>query len=860
MSRPPTSRFDRVTLLLLTLFVTHVLAREVDHRTSAATWHSALGLPDDWHKPLADDRGALLYDFGPGPYAKPLTVVEFGLRDQPLTRTRQWHDSPRVPLLRTTLTYADQPVEVTTLAVPPEKISATSGRFPLYERLDGISGALGWAQPSSACSPEFRNVAWGINRPIRYRIRVEPHAKKRIVLGFCESYKPRLNERVAALHVEGAPAQIADLALTAARNVPQVFLFEAADTDGDGWLDIRVEPPAGKDPNPALALIAVYAANARFNRDLLLAGRTDPKDPAELRIACGTEMLAQPARLDAMQATFPAGSAPILTVRTGRDLLADDRGGLSLGPTPFVVTQPRATRVERTATGWTLHFPAGTTRATALVFSGQATAADATNATATFDFARAARDLTARWQDTDIPFGRVTVGDPAIQRLVDDSLRTLYQARERINGLGQFNSSFTLYRGLWAGDVIYMVNLASLLGDFARARETLDTTLSFQNAAGLIDELPPLVIYRATPAVFWALERYARLSGDWPTVERHWPAILRGVQALRAARDSTLTTPGAANAGLLPAGFNDGGIAEIGAEYSSVFWSITGLRATARAGRAIGRTADATAIDRLADEFLAAFQTASQRDLRADAHGHRYLPVRVGLTGPDPVPQVAQWSVIEHHIFGGGLPLESDLLRGTLDMLGAAEAEGLPHSIGWLRDGLWVGYSSLCAHAPLLLGRHEKTADLLYAIANHATPVGGWVEEQSQKNAPAKTAGDQPHCWAAALFARLATSMLATEHNDTVHLLLATPPEWLRPGMVNRLDRLHTPGGPLSLTLTVSPDGRSATLQLSPPAAGEILLHTGSLAAAGFHLPGRPSTAIPLPVRPGTPLTLTFSR
>jgi hypothetical protein len=102
--------------------------------------------------------------------------------------------------------------------------------------------------------------------------------------------------------------------------------------------------------------------------------------------------------------------------------------------------------------------------------------------------------------------------------------------------------------------------------------------------------------------------------------------------------------------------------------------------------------------------------------------------------------------------------------------------------------------------------------------------------------------------------------MLATEHNDTVHLLLATPPEWLRPGMVNRLDRLHTPGGPLSLTLTVSPDGRSAQLQLSPPAAGEVLLHTASLAAAGFHLPGRPATAAPLPVRPGEPLTLTFSR
>ena len=60
----------------------------------------------------------------------------------------------------------------------------------------------------------------------------------------------------------------------------------------------------------------------------------------------------------------------------------------------------------------------------------------------------------------------------------------------------------------------------------------------------------------------WALGRYGHLSGDWSPAKRHWPAVLRGVQALRVARDSTLTRPDALNAGLLPAGFNDGGIAD----------------------------------------------------------------------------------------------------------------------------------------------------------------------------------------------------------------------------------------------------------------------------------------------------------
>ncbi len=835
--------------------------RIVDHGYSPLTWHSALALPDDGHKPLVDERGALLYDFGPGPYAIPLTTVGFALRDQPLAYQRQWLDNPRVPLVRTTLAAEGKTVEVTTLSVPPANVADSNARFPRYERLDGISGALGWAQPTVPCSPEFRNVAWGTNRPVRYRVRVEPGARKRVVLGFCESYKPRVNERVAEMIVEGASTQVADLALTAPRNAPQVFLFEAADANDDGWIDITVQAPQGKDPNATLAMIALYPPDLKFTqltRDVMIAGSTASPDLAELRIACGTEMLAQPSRVDAQRATFPPGVAAVLEVRTGRDLHVDAQGGLSLAlnHAPFVATQPRAEKVERTPAGWRLHFPAGTARATALVFSG-APSSIAANA---FDFDRAAAELTARWTHSDVPFGHVTVGDPAIQRIVDESLRTVYQARERINGVGQFDSSFTLYRGLWTHDAIYELDLATLLGDFAHARETLDTIYSFQNPRGLIEELAPLVMYRAAPLAFWSLERYARTSGDWASVERHWPAILRGVQALRAARDSTLAHPEAANAGLLPAGFNDGGIADIGSEYSSIYWAVNGLRAATRAGKKIGHADEAAAIEQLANEFFAAFQKAAARDMRADSHGNHYLPVRVGLKGPDDVPPVAQWAVLEHHILGEGLPLDSELMRGTLAMLESYESQGLPRSTGWLPEGIWAGYGALYAQVPLLLGRHEKTADLLYAVANHASPLGGWVEEQSQKNAPPKLAGDQPHCWAATMFVRLAAEMLACERAGELHLLLAVPPEWLQPGMINRLDNVHLTGGPLTLSLVVSADGKRATLNVSALEQDHTLLHTASLQAAGFRLEGETATPDTIGVKRGAATTLQFVR
>ncbi|MBI5693341.1 MAG: hypothetical protein HZC55_24955 [Verrucomicrobia bacterium] len=821
-------------LLELSILPCALAERKVDHRYSPVTWHAALGLPDDWHKPMANERGALLYDFGPGPYAQPLTVVEFGLRDQPLQPTGQrWRES-RVPIVETTLgTASGTAVAVTTLAVPPRETAPSRASFPRYERLDGITGALGWARPTVSCGPEFRNVAWGTNRPIRYRVRVDAGARKRVALGFCESYKPRLHERVAAMHVEGAAPQTADLALTAPRHAPQVFLFEAGDGDGDGWIDIRIEAPAGRDPNTTLALIAVYAADARLDRETLLGGKADAADPAELRIACGTESLALPGRVDAMEAVFPEEGVPVLKVRTGRRLRADSRGGLWSDEAPFVFTRPRAKRIDATAEGWEMEFPAGTRCATALVFSGRVEVEEATR-TESFDFAAAADAVTRRWRASEVPFGRVTVGDSRIQGLVDVAIRTVYQARERLPRGGQFNSSFSLYRGLWAGDAVYMIELAALLGDFARARECLDTLFSFQNSEGLIAEMPPLLLYRTTPAVAWALVRYAQLSGDWAAVESRWPDLLRAVAALRTARETTQQNPGAANAGLLPAGFNDGGIAEIGAEYSSVYWAMIGLRALADAGHRIGRPADATAMARLADDFSGAFEQAHRRDERTDSRGNPYLPVRVGPARSDDPPQLAQWAVLEYHLFGRGTPLESTLLRGTLAMLEAAEIQGLPHSVGWMRDGLWAGYGSLYAHLPLLQGRPAKAADLLYAVANHASPLGGWVEEQAQKAAPPKTAGDQPHVWAASLFARLCLSLLAYERDDTIHLLAGVPAEWLRPGAVNCLREVRTARGPLSLRLEVSSDGKRATLEVDRPAGAPAVVQAAALAAAGF--------------------------
>ena len=103
--------------------------RVVDLRYGIPTWHQPLGVPDDWHKPMANERGALLYDFGPGPYVQPSTSVQATAAGEAFKFERQeWVDSPRVPVVRSILTRGSDSIQVTTLALPPTTPAVSDGR------------------------------------------------------------------------------------------------------------------------------------------------------------------------------------------------------------------------------------------------------------------------------------------------------------------------------------------------------------------------------------------------------------------------------------------------------------------------------------------------------------------------------------------------------------------------------------------------------------------------------------------------------------------------------------------------------------------------------------------------------------
>lgn len=140
---------------------------------------------------------------------------------------------------------------------------------------DDSTALLGWAKPAIACDPAFRNIRAGMGGvPIHYRFKVEPNARRTVVLGFCESHWATSGQRPTLCRVEGAPAQSLDCIAKWGQHQPGALQFMAKDENGDGELEVTVLPaPGAPDRNPILNVIWIFPAEARLAMAQIIAGR-----------------------------------------------------------------------------------------------------------------------------------------------------------------------------------------------------------------------------------------------------------------------------------------------------------------------------------------------------------------------------------------------------------------------------------------------------------------------------------------------------------------------------------------------------------------------------------------------------------
>ena len=529
-----------------------------------------------------------------------------------------------------------------------------------------------------------------------------------------------------------------------------------------------------------------------------------------------------PPRQDVLLVTLRNTSASAVVVRP--TLTVESASGIHPGADRRRVLMGRQTRLsfpsewetaDRTATGLALSFarttipPRGEMKLAFVVARGQ-NAEEFPRSVAQAESARKAAER--YWLHLDLPYDRLVVPDPPVQAQLDAAIRNIYQAREIKNGLPAFQVGPTCYRGLWVVDGSFLLEAMTYLGRANETRAGIKYLMSFQRADGgimLIDGH-----WKETGIALWAVTRHARLTGDQGWLRDNWPKVERAVAFIRQMR--RMPAADAPNAGLIPDGFSDGGLADKVPEYTNIYWTLAGWRAAVEAARWLGNDAEAAAWQREYDDFYATFRRAAERDRKTDAHGHRYLPIRMAK-GEGIPPQKAQWGFL-HSVFPGKVFAASDpLVQSNMAMLQSCECQGLVRDTGWLKDGIWTYFASFYGHAWLWLGDGDKAARTLYAFGNHASPLLCWREEQMPVGEGDAVVGDMPHNWASAEFIRLTRHCLALERGNDLHLFEGFPAKWAAPGAVTKMKDIATEFGPLSLEFRVSKDGQTGELRLNPP-------------------------------------------
>jgi hypothetical protein len=838
----------------------------VDFGYSPATHLSAICFPADWQKTVITETGALGYDFGPGPYARPLTEISMGAKEIVLSPGQPSIRDPRVPIATVRLNGDGAGALLEEFALDGRTVSPPSSSFlgGKIRRLGGLTGAEGWASPpSSSCDPAFRNVAWGTNRPILYRVRVPSGSARLIALGFCEPYKGTRGQRVMDLRVEGASPITIDALKDTEKNRPYVYFFEARDENRDGEIAIEVHASQdGIDPNVILNAFWVFPRGTRITEDEVIRG--EGTRIAEFSWTCGLEngLGAGTSRIDGILAHFEGRRlTPVVRIRTGRSLSFDGPTGTLGAPgRPFLAARPPFRNASRTGNTWTLELPEGTTEAQVYILNG-GNLRDIPAHLPDLNDARKKAELFWKTQAS-LPFGRITVPDSGIQYVLDASIRDLYQIAEWVDGGFQFQPGPSVYRGLWMHDAAWDVSTVLALADTASARMSIENALRYQQNDGRILQSEPYPMLRETGLILFALCHYAHVSGNTSWLRSHFTALSAGVGWIRKTRERTLGDPSSPNYGLFPPGFTDGGIGGLEAEYGTTFWSLNALQAAVRAAWSLGFADSARSWNALEEDLMGSFREASARDVRRDSHGNIYLPMRIGDTSATTLPQQANWGILDGQGFGHLFPYGDPVLNGTLAMLDAKTAEGIHQDVGWLRKGVWPFFTAQEGIVHVYQRNYARAEEILYAVANHASPLGTWLEEQLPRDLGTRTAGDASDATAGSLFILLLRDMIVNERADTVEVLGGVPASWYMPGARLHLDRVLTDCGPLSIDLRVSSDGESCTLSIGKLPRGmhcTLRIVLEGLKEAGFKYAYGPDIPAARDVPAGEEIRIAFT-
>ncbi len=817
----------------------------LDHRYKPGKWQTAIGLPDDWQKSLVDKGGELLYDY-PGAFGGFGSRIGFELADGSGEWVGQELEAPKVPVVETVRTWGDIEMTALSFAVTDQSVKNFSELKSVDESGDDVmiipvsshSNLYDFSVPKGDVSDEFRSASVGMGQSIRYRFLGQ---KAKVVFAFCEGYWAESGQRVMSLNIDGVSKKIVDPVAEVGQNGVLLVTVEASDTTGDGKIDIEVAAaPGAKDGNTILSALWVFDEVPPEAE--ILAGKANDKALAYAPTSLALPpKFTGPSRTDLMLVTLKnTGSStqtvePRIRIKSTHKMVWDEATGtVSIRNWRTVNSSLKPVGVQEEDQSTVIELPSVTLKAgqreTVAVSVGNNAAGQVWSVNEAKKALKIARKY---WNTLDLPYGVVSVPDEMIQAQFDAAIRNIYQAREIKNGLPSFQVGPTQYRGLWIVDGAFLLESITQLNRAEETRAGIQDILSYQNEDGSFEKIG--AFWKENGIVLWIINRHAQLTGDEKWLDEQWKVVQDIMNFIPVLRERSRQDPNALSYDFIPRGYPDGGLNPC-EEYSNAFWLLVGIKSAVQMADQMGRPDEAAAWQQQYDELWARLKTLAKRDMITDEFGNYMLPCPMER----PLicePQQGQWGFM--HAAYPGLIFEKDdpILVGNLANLTANLCEGLVLGTGWDPEGLWGYAGSFFAHTQLAAGEGVEAAKTAYAFANHASPLLVWREEQRPIDHPdPHYVGDMPHNWASAEFIRLILHLIVFERDDELHLFEGLPPTWLKPGAELEIDKALTRFGEVSLTLQVADDGRTATLDIIPPARtppSKLIVHGGKWLAEG---------------------------
>ncbi len=410
------------------------------------------------------------------------------------------------------------------------------------------------------------------------------------------------------------------------------------------------------------------------------------------------------------------------------------------------------------------------------------------------------------WETALAETAQLEIPDARMRFLYDSAVRTLLM----LSANELYPGPFT-YRRFWFRDAAFMLRALMAIGHLDRSRRHLQTFPSRQKRDGYFRSQEGE--WDSNGQVLWAYEWLLKLTGEKP--DKAWvKAAMRGAEWItqkRTPRNDGL------HGGLLPAGFSAEHLGPNDFYFWDDYWGVAGFKSAAGIVRAAGMSEQAATFEQTAEAFLAdidevitripqrrargGIPASPYRRLDAGAIGSMVADYPLHLTAPDdPRIQSTLEFILANCFFAGGF--FQDMVHSGVNI-----------------------YLTLDIAQTLLRMGDPRFADIVRAVAGHASPTGHWPEAVHPFSGGG-CMGDGQHGWAAAEWIMMIRSLFIREEADHLVLGAGLLPEWTAPDWEGedasplRFGPTPTPWGPCTLSFTPKAGG-GATLQVQARWRGE---------------------------------------